>query len=613
MAGKNVNIRLGANITDFQSKMKKAQKSFKKTAGSLKSIGKSMSMGVTAPLLAFAAASVKAFDTQAKAEAKLKTALNGNEKAYKSLTAQARELQKITTFGDEETIAAQSMLASMGLEEEAILRLTPLVQDMATAKGMNLSAAADLVAKSVGSSTNAMSRYGIEIEGAVGSSERLDSAIAGLSGQFKGQSEAAAKAGAGGLKQLQNSFGDLMESIGGMLMPVLNSLVSSIQGLVNAWTNLDGGLKIAIITFAGILAAIGPVITIVGLLGGAFAFMISPVGIAIGVLAALTAAFIYVADNWDAFAERLGDVGWWKNALIQLLQWWIEYTPLSLIIKGLNGVLDFFGQAKMPNPFEAMSDTLESLKVDTKEYKNEFGSFGDAVSNAATKAKDALMGIGSGMGVGEVEGSVVIAGVSLIEIDIDEVEEEAEIIDTAYGTTLDSLKEKMTGLKDATKEFGLAMANDFAGSMANAVVSGEDFLQSMKQIFVDLAKQIAAMIIKAAILAAIFAMIPGMGVAQAAAGGATDFLGLLTGGLTGKASGGGVAGGTPYMVGEQGPELFMPGQSGTIIPNGNVGGGAMNGSFAVSGSDLILTIDNQIAADTDGAAGGLTSASLNAR
>jgi len=613
MAGKSVNIRLGANITDFQSKMKKAQKSFKKTAGSLKSIGKSMSMGVTAPLLAFAAASVKAFDTQAKAEAKLKTALNGNEKAYKSLTAQARELQKITTFGDEETIAAQSMLASMGLEEEAILRLTPLVQDMATAKGMNLSAAADLVAKSVGSSTNAMSRYGIEIEGAVGSSERLDSAIAGLSGQFKGQSEAAAKAGAGGLKQLQNSFGDLMESIGGMLMPILNNLVGYIQGLVDAWTNLDGGLKIAIVTFAGILAAIGPVITIVGLLGGAFAFMISPVGLAIAVLAALTAAFIYVADNWDAFAERLGDVGWWKNALIQLLQWWIEYTPLSLIIKGLNGVLDFFGQAKMPNPFEAMSDSLESLKVDTKEYKNEFGSFGDAVSNAATKAKTALLGIGSGLGVGDSEGSVVISGVNVIEIDIEQVEEEAEIIDTAYGDSILALKEKMTGLKDATKEFGLAMANDFAGSMANAVVSGEDFLQSMKNIFIDMAKQIAAMIIKAAILAAIFSMIPGMGVAQAAGGGATDFIGLLTGSLTGKASGGGVAGGTPYMVGEQGPELFMPGQSGTIIPNGNVGGGAMNGSFSVSGSDLILTIDNQIAADTDGAAGGLTRASLMTR
>lgn len=36
----------------------------------------------------------------------------------------------------------------------------------------------------------------------------------------------------------------------------------------------------------------------------------------------------------------------------------------------------------------------------------------------------------------------------------------------------------------------------------------------------------------------------------------------------GKASGGPVSGNTPYLVGEQGPELFMPSGSGTIIPNG---------------------------------------------
>ena len=595
MAKKNVNIKLGADITDFQSKMKRAQKGFKKTASKLKSIGKSMTMGLTAPLVGFAAASIKAFDTQAKAEAKLKTALNGNEKAYKSLTAQARELQKVTTFGDEETIAAQSMLASMGLEEEAILRLTPLVQDMATAKGMNLSAAADLVAKSVGSSTNAMSRYGIQIEGAVGSSERLDSAIAGLSGQFKGQSEAAAKAGAGGLKQLQNSFGDLMEDIGGMLMPILNNLVGYIQGLVDAWQNLDGGLKIAIVTFAGILAAIGPVIGAVGLLGSAFMFMTGPIGIGIAIVAALAAAFIYVADNWDAFAERLSDVGWWKNALIQLLQWWIEYSPITLIIDGLNAVLDFFGKATMPNPFQKMSDSLEGLKVKTKEYKSEFGSFSDAISNAATKAKKALFGLGSGLGVGggTEQGNTAESAptISTTGLDLEEMEEEAEFVDTTYGDSLIAMTEKMTALKDATKEFGLAMVNDFAGSMASAVVSGENFFESMKNIFVDMAKQISAMIIKAAILAAVFAMIPGMGAAQAAGGGATNFMGLLTGSLTGKASGGSVVTGQPYMVGESGPEMFMPGQSGTIIPNNNVSGGNSTPDVTIRGNDLLILFD----------------------
>lgn len=46
----------------------------------------------------------------------------------------------------------------------------------------------------------------------------------------------------------------------------------------------------------------------------------------------------------------------------------------------------------------------------------------------------------------------------------------------------------------------------------------------------------------------------------------------MTGGLVGRASGGSVSSGTPYIVGEQGPELFVPNSSGRIIPNGGLGG-----------------------------------------
>ena len=44
---------------------------------------------------------------------------------------------------------------------------------------------------------------------------------------------------------------------------------------------------------------------------------------------------------------------------------------------------------------------------------------------------------------------------------------------------------------------------------------------------------------------------------------------------TGKAKGGSVLGSTPYIVGEKGPELFVPGMSGTIIPN-NIAGPRFN-------------------------------------
>ena len=42
----------------------------------------------------------------------------------------------------------------------------------------------------------------------------------------------------------------------------------------------------------------------------------------------------------------------------------------------------------------------------------------------------------------------------------------------------------------------------------------------------------------------------------------------------GKASGGPVSSGTSYLVGERGPELFVPNSSGTVVPNHVMGGGA---------------------------------------
>ena len=53
--------------------------------------------------------------------------------------------------------------------------------------------------------------------------------------------------------------------------------------------------------------------------------------------------------------------------------------------------------------------------------------------------------------------------------------------------------------------------------------------------------------------------------------------------VEGKYMGGSVASGTPYIVGEQGPELFVPGASGSIVPNGAMGG---------SGAPIIVTNNN---------------------
>jgi len=73
-----------------------------------------------------------------------------------------------------------------------------------------------------------------------------------------------------------------------------------------------------------------------------------------------------------------------------------------------------------------------------------------------------------------------------------------------------------------------------------------------------------------AIVDAIKSLVPGGGFFK-------DAFDAVTGGF--KAAGGPVLGGTPYIVGESGPELFVPTGSGTIVNNnrlGGMGGGGMN-------------------------------------
>ena len=67
--------------------------------------------------------------------------------------------------------------------------------------------------------------------------------------------------------------------------------------------------------------------------------------------------------------------------------------------------------------------------------------------------------------------------------------------------------------------------------------------------------------------------------------GGTKFGSFL--GLEGKAAGGTVTAGRPYLVGEKGAELFVPNQTGTIVPNDKMTGGAttVNVAFNITAWD----------------------------
>jgi len=174
---------------------------------------------------------------QINAEAKLASALG---RTSKELLNHASALQKQTTFGDEAIIEAQALIAAFIKEEDQIKKLTPAILDLAAAKGMDLSAAADLVTKSVASSTNALSRYGIQIKGAAGSTERIDSAVTELTKAFGGMSEELAKTDAGEIIQLENALGDIKEELGKNVLPLMVEWNKVLVNIFGAIGNITG-------------------------------------------------------------------------------------------------------------------------------------------------------------------------------------------------------------------------------------------------------------------------------------------------------------------------------------------------------------------------------------
>ena len=81
--------------------------------------------------------------------------------------------------------------------------------------------------------------------------------------------------------------------------------------------------------------------------------------------------------------------------------------------------------------------------------------------------------------------------------------------------------------------------------------------------FGDLLKRMAAQMVTSALFKGLASMFAGK------TGGAAGFFSNFFGGA--RADGGPVSRGKGYLVGERGPEMFVPGMSGAIVPNG--GGG----------------------------------------
>jgi len=157
----------------------------------------------------------------------------------------------------------------------------------------------------------------------------------------------------------------------------------------------------------------------------------------------------------------------------------------------------------------------------------------------------------------------------------------------------------------------ISVAQGIGDALANSLVSGiqgliagtqsakevfANFLQSIGQILAQEGTKMIATYIAIGI-AKLFAglggggMFEGAGPVQMPGGGGFAEGFSLPNLLPGRASGGPVANNTPYMVGEQGPELFVPNSGGSIVNNKDLRSAMSNGGGSAGGTVLNMSFE----------------------
>lgn len=189
--------------------------------------------------LRFGVQSVKAYAEAEASQARLTAAYSKfpalADTNIDALRALNSELQRKTRFDDDQTAAAQAVLAQFKLTGTQIAKLTPLVQDYAAATGQDVVPAAESLGKAMMGNAKALKAIGINFKASGDSAKDFETITAALRQQVGGLAEVEGKTAAGQLAILTNTFGDLQESVGEALVPALTGLVQTATPVVRVF------------------------------------------------------------------------------------------------------------------------------------------------------------------------------------------------------------------------------------------------------------------------------------------------------------------------------------------------------------------------------------------
>ena len=305
-------IKIGADSYEFQQKAKEVEKGLAGLEKKLTNVGKTLSMRLTAPLMALGAVSLKNADVQQQAESRLLNALKGRSDVQQRLLTQASELQSRSVLGDEVIIGQQAYLASLGMTEEQIGKVIEASAQLSAATGMTLESAVKNLAKTFGGLTGELGESIPKLKEFTTEQLKNGEAVDFILQNYKGFAETAAKEGLGAVKQLKNAWGDFTEQIGAVMIPAVNTLAKALSKVVAALQSMSPLTKKVIVAIGGVAASIAPLSLAIGgviktlpMMASGFTALLSPVGLVVAAILALGAAFVYAKNKQAELLESM--------------------------------------------------------------------------------------------------------------------------------------------------------------------------------------------------------------------------------------------------------------------------------------------------------------------
>lgn len=241
--------KLATQTKEYKKALEEANQAVNKATGSMQQqsspvdalssklkglVGAYLSIRGIQAVVNFTMQATEAFREQERAVLSLNNTLANagvySESYSKHIQELASAIQSYSNYGDEAIIKAQALGQSFIGQTRITDALTKATVDFAATTGMDLEQAFTLVGKSIGSPTNALARYGVQLNKNMTDQQKMTSITVQLGNRYEGQARQMANSSI----QLKNAIGDLAESFGKALDPAVEASQKKLISGVNA-------------------------------------------------------------------------------------------------------------------------------------------------------------------------------------------------------------------------------------------------------------------------------------------------------------------------------------------------------------------------------------------